>query len=59
MSCVIPKKMYDILRTKCKTPDEIINDKIKFINDLLERRKLVVNYHLIDSNKNPASDLIR
>tara|TARA_B100000586_G_scaffold59239_1_gene40689 strand:- start:107 stop:436 length:330 start_codon:yes stop_codon:yes gene_type:complete len=53
------KKMYDILRTKCKTPDEIINDKIKFINDLLERRKLVVNYHLIDSNKNPASDLIR
>ena len=53
------KKMYDILRTKCKTPDEIINSKIKFINDLLERRKLVVNYHLIDSNKNPASDLIR
>jgi hypothetical protein len=52
------KKMYEILRTKCKTSDEIINDKIKFINDLLERRKLVVNYHLIDSNENPASNLI-
>ena len=53
------KKMYKILHTKCKTPDDIINDKIKFINDLLKRRKLVVNYHLIDSSKNLASKLIR
>ena len=53
------KKMYELLRTKRKTSDQIINDKIHFINLFIEQRKLVVNYHLIDSNKNPASDLIR
>ena len=53
------KKMYDILSSKDKIPDQIINDKIHFINLFIEQRKLVVNYHLIDSNKNPASDLIR
>ena len=53
------KKMYDILSSKHKISDQIINDKIHFINLFIEQRKLVVNYHLIDSNKNPASDLIR
>lgn len=53
------KKMYDILSSKDKISDQIINDKIHFINLFIEQRKLVVNYHLIDSNKNPASDLIR
>jgi len=53
------KKMYDILDSKHKISDQIINDKIHFINLFIEQRKLVVNYHLIDSNKNPASDLIR
>ena len=53
------KKMYDILSSKYKISDQIINDKIHFINLFIEQRKLVVNYHLIDRNKNPASDLIR
>ena len=53
------KKMYDILSSNDKISDQIINDKIHFINLFIEQRKLVVNYHLIDSNKNPASDLIR
>ena len=53
------KKMYDILSSDYKISDQIINDKIHFINLFIEQRKLVVNYHLIDSNKNPASDLIR
>ncbi len=53
------KKMYDILNSNHKISDQIINDKIHFINLFIEQRKLVVNYHLIDSNKNPASDLIR
>ena len=53
------KKMYELLRTRQKTSNEIFNDKIHFINDLLERRKLIVNYHLIDSVKNIASSLIR
>ena len=53
------KKMYELLRTKRKTSDQIINDKIHFINLFIEQRKLVVNYHLIDSKKNLASELIR
>ena len=53
------KKMYNILNSKYKTADQIINDKIHFINLFIEQRKLVVNYHLIDSDKNPASELIR
>ena len=53
------KKMYDILNSKKETTDQIINDKINFINLFIEQRKLVVNYHLIDSEKNIASELIR
>ena len=53
------KKMYDILSLKHEISDQIINDKIHFINLFIEQRKLVVNYHLIDSDKNPASELIR
>ena len=53
------KKIYDIFHSKCKTTDQIINDKIHFTNLFIEQRKLVVNYHLIGSDKNPASELIR
>ena len=53
------KKMYDILNSNHKISDQIINDKIHFINLFIEQRKLVVNYHLIDSEKNIASELIR
>ena len=52
------KKMYDILNSKHKTSDQIINDKINFINLFVEQRKLVINYHLIDEGSNPASELI-
>ena len=53
------KKMYDILSLKHEISDQIINDKIHFINLFIKQRKLVVNYHLIDSDKNLASELIR
>ena len=53
------KKMYDILSSDYKIADQIINDKIHFINLFIKQRKLVVNYHLIDSDKNLASELIR
>ena len=53
------KKMYDILSSDYKISDQIINDKIHFINLFIKQRKLVVNYHLIDSDENPASLLIR
>ena len=53
------KKMHDILSLKHKTSDQIINDKINFINLFIEQRKLIVKYHLINENSNPASELIR
>jgi len=53
------KKMYDIMNSKEETTDQIINDKIHFTNLFIEQRKLIVNYYLIDSDKNPASELIR
>ena len=53
------KKMYDILNSKHKTSDQIISDKINFINLFIEQRKLIINYHLIDGDNNPASELIR
>ncbi len=53
------KEMYEILIQQHKTKNQIINDKIHFINLFIEQRKLVVNYHLIDSEKNLASELIR
>ena len=53
------KEMYDILNSKKETSDQIINDKINFINLFIEQRKLIVNYHLIGDDDNPASELIR
>ena len=53
------KKMYDILNSNHKISDQIINDKIHFINLFIEQRKLIVNYHLIDEDSNLASELIR
>ena len=53
------KKMYDILNSKSETTDQIISDKINFINLFIEQRKLIVNYHLIGDDDNPASELIR
>ena len=53
------KKMYDIMNSNEETTDQIINDKIHFTNLFIEQRKLIVNYHLIDSDKNLASELIR
>ena len=53
------KKMCEILNSKHKTTDQIINDKIHFINLFIEQRKLIVNYHLIDEDSNLASELIR
>ena len=53
------KKMYEILNSKHKISDQIISDKINFINLFIEQRKLIVKYHLINENSNPASELIR
>ena len=53
------KEMYDILNSKKETSDQIINDKIHFINLFIEQRKLTLNYYLIKNADNIASELIR
>ena len=53
------KEMYDILNSKRETNDQIISDKINFTNLFIEQRKLIVKYHLINDDNNPASELVR
>ena len=53
------KEMYDILNLKHETNDQIISDKINFTNLFIEQRKLIINYHLINDDNNPASELVR
>ena len=46
------KTMYEIF-TQGKTSDnQIINDKIQFINQLTELRKVKMNFQLIDAKDN-------
>ena len=53
------KEMYDIINSKRETNDQIISDKINFTNLFIEQRKLIINYHLINDDNNPASELVR
>ena len=53
------KEMYDILNSKRETNDQIISDKINFTNLFIEQRKLIINYHLINDDNNPAAELVR
>ena len=53
------KEMYDILNSKRETNYQIISDKINFTNLFIEQRKLIINYHLINDDNNPASELVR
>ena len=46
------KEMYEILIQQYKTENQIIDDKIHFINQLVGHRNLKLEYHLIDSTKN-------
>ena len=49
------KTMYEILRRDNNSDDQIINDKIHFINQLVEHRNLKINYQFIESKKNIAT----
>ena len=46
------KEMYKILLQQEKTLNQIIDDKIHFINQLVDHRNLKLEYHLIESTKN-------
>ena len=50
------KEMYEILIQQRKTLDQIIDDKIYFINQLVGHRNLKLEYHLIKPTKNIATE---
>ena len=50
------KEMYEILIQQCKTENQIIDDKIHFINQLVGHRNLKLEYHLINPTKNIAME---
>ena len=46
------KLMYEIFTQQTKSDNQIINDKIKFINQLTDLRKLKMNFRLIHAKEN-------
>ena len=49
------KEMYEILIRQHKTKNQIIDDKIHFINQLVDHRNLKLEYNLIEPTKNIAT----
>jgi hypothetical protein len=49
------QEMYEILHLKRKTDNQIMNDKMYFINQLATHRNLKINYHIIEAEKNLAT----
>ena len=52
------KEMYEILIQQCKTENQIIDDKIHFINQLVGHRNLKLEYRLINPTKNIATEYL-
>ena len=52
------EETYDIMSKNCKIDDQIINDKIHFINQLTEHRNLKINYEIIKPESNLATELL-
>jgi len=50
------KEMYKIFIQRHKTLNQIIDDKIYFINQLVGHRNLKLEYHLIEPTKNIATE---
>ena len=52
------EETYDIMSKNCKIDDQIINDKIYFINQLTEHRNLKINYEIKKPESNLATELL-
>ena len=52
------KEMYEILIQQYKTENQIIDDKIHFINQLVGHRNLKLEFHLIEPTKNIATEYL-
>jgi hypothetical protein len=50
--------MFDHFSKNEKSSDELINTRTRFIEQLIDQRKLKINYELIDSEKNFVSKLL-
>ena len=50
------QEMYEIIINSHKTDNQIINDKIHFINQLTDHRNLKLNYQIIEPKENLAAD---
>ena len=48
-------KMYEILFNNTTTDNQIINDKLHFINQLTNHRNLKINFKLIEEKENLAT----
>ena len=51
-------EMYQILFKNTPTDNQIINDKIHFINQLTNHRNLKINFQLIEQKNNLATKLL-
>ncbi len=52
------KKMFEHLSQKKDSPDEFIQNRTSFLNELINQRKLKVHYSLIKPEENLAKKLI-
>jgi len=52
------KEMYDHLRQGTEDADQFIHERTWFLKELINQRKLKVNYQLIDPKENIATKLI-
>ena len=52
------KTMYEIFTQNKTSDNKIINDKIRFINQLTEHRNLKINYEIIKPESNLATELL-
>ena len=51
-------EIRDLMTQNRKVDDQIISDKIYFINQLTEHRNLKINYEIIKSESNLATELL-
>ena len=52
------KEMFEQLEDNSKIKDEFINNKIKFINQLISQRKLKVEFEMNQQKNNPAKKVL-
>jgi len=52
------QSMFDQLSKNESSSDELIKTRIRFITQLIDQRKLKINYELVDKEKNVVSKLL-